>query len=94
MIYEAVIDLSAPRPRLAYLREMSLFATTVQIAANVEIDPDDKERWPEAQPEQTQSREFDEVIEPDPDTPMPVAGSTGSEPDARTRRIGRWLGGR
>lgn len=35
VIYEAVIDLSAPRPRLAYLRDVGLLQTTVMIAANV-----------------------------------------------------------
>ncbi len=35
VIYEAVIDLSAPRPRVAYLRNITLLQTTATLAANV-----------------------------------------------------------
>ena len=34
VIYEAVIDLSAPRPRVAYLRNITLLQTTATLAAN------------------------------------------------------------
>ena len=40
VIYEAVIDLSAPRPRVAYLREMTLFDITVLVASNTAPDED------------------------------------------------------
>ncbi|MEE9129830.1 MAG: helix-hairpin-helix domain-containing protein [Phycisphaerales bacterium] len=34
VIYEVVIDLSAPRPRVAYLRDITLLQTTAMLAAN------------------------------------------------------------
>ena len=37
VIYEAVIDLSAPRPRVAYLREITLLQTAALLAAHVAL---------------------------------------------------------
>lgn len=36
LVYEAVIDLSTPKPRVAYLRDITLLQQTAEIAANVE----------------------------------------------------------
>ena len=40
IIYEVVFDLSSPRPRIAYLREVTWLRTAALIAANVEPDDD------------------------------------------------------
>ncbi|MHC4415608.1 MAG: hypothetical protein ACYS0G_10020 [Planctomycetota bacterium] len=37
-IFEAVIDLSAPRPRVAYLRDITLLTTTAALAVNASLD--------------------------------------------------------
>ncbi len=37
-IYEAVIDLSAPRPRVAFLRDITLLQTTAMLAVNASLD--------------------------------------------------------
>ena len=37
VIYEAVIDLSAPRPRVAYLRDITLLETTALLASNASL---------------------------------------------------------
>ena len=48
VIYEVVIDLSAPRPRVAYLRDITLLQTTAMLAANASSsaldDPGDDEQ--------------------------------------------------
>ena len=41
VIYEAVIDLSDPGPRIAYLRDISLLSVTAKLAANASLDQDD-----------------------------------------------------
>ena len=38
VIYEVVIDLSAPRPRVAYLRDITLLQTTALLAAGAAVD--------------------------------------------------------
>jgi hypothetical protein len=38
VIYEVVIDLSAPRPRVAYLRNITLLQTTATLAARAAVD--------------------------------------------------------
>ena len=38
VIYEAVIDLSAPRPRVAFLRDITLLQTTAMLAVNASLD--------------------------------------------------------
>jgi DNA uptake protein ComE-like DNA-binding protein len=38
VIYEVVIDLSAPRPRVAYLRDITLLQTTATLAAGAAVD--------------------------------------------------------
>jgi DNA uptake protein ComE-like DNA-binding protein len=88
MVYEIVVDLSAPRPRLAYLREMSWLRITALIAANTQVTdnsdtPDTPETPdPEMQPQDADAVPTDEAI----DDPAP--------PEARRlRRIGRWTAG-
>ena len=49
MIYEVVIDLSAPRPRVAYLRDITLLQTTAMIAAGTAVDSLD-DHWDDEQP--------------------------------------------
>ncbi|MCH6551770.1 MAG: hypothetical protein IH804_07125 [Planctomycetes bacterium] len=41
IVYEVVLDLSSPRPRIAYLREISWLRTAAMIAANVDADGTD-----------------------------------------------------
>ena len=43
IIYEVVLDLSSPRPRIAYLREVTWLRTAAMIAANVDTDTQDTE---------------------------------------------------
>jgi hypothetical protein len=79
MVYEIVVDLSAPRPRLAYLREISWFRITALIAANTQVTdtPD-----PEMQPQDADAVPIDE------------AGDDPAVPETRSRRrIGRWTAG-
>ena len=40
VLYEVVIDLSAPRPRVAYLRDITWMRVTALIAAALEVEPD------------------------------------------------------
>lgn len=49
VIYEVVIDLSAPRPRVAYLRDITLLQTTAMIAAGTAVDRLG-DRWDNEQP--------------------------------------------
>ena len=49
VIYEVVIDLSAPRPRVAYLRDITLLQTTAMLAAGAAVDRFD-DRWDDEQP--------------------------------------------
>ncbi len=44
VIYEVVIDLSAPRPRVAYLRDITLLQTTAILAAGAAADRFDDQR--------------------------------------------------
>jgi DNA uptake protein ComE-like DNA-binding protein len=41
VVYEAVIDLSAPRPRVAYLRDITWMRATATIAAAVDMESDE-----------------------------------------------------
>jgi len=48
VIYEAVIDLSSPRPRLAYLRDITMLETAATIALNADLaEPEFDRREPE-----------------------------------------------
>ncbi|MHC4970163.1 MAG: helix-hairpin-helix domain-containing protein [Planctomycetota bacterium] len=41
VVYEVVIDLSAPRPRVAYLRDVTWMRATARIAAAVDFEPEE-----------------------------------------------------
>ena len=108
-MYEAVIDLAGPRPRIAYLRDITLLATTAIMAVNASLDRDETE--PEEKFEGLY--EEDEAVSfmtandeagpaadtetADIDDPFagPGAGADTPPPKATPsrRRIGRWRGG-
>jgi len=105
IIYEVVLDLSSPRPRIAYLREITWLRTAALIAANVEIDtdtqPDPDINDPDlaaADPfsgdpafgEQPGAAEFVPQDETGPDAPV-QAGNEAATPAGK--RIGRWTAG-
>jgi DNA uptake protein ComE-like DNA-binding protein len=109
VIVEAIIDLSAPMPRIAYLRDISVLQAAAQIALEAARNetPFDVAALPEPELEEHQSL---------PEEPAPASGEaapessnppTGNSPgeaepsspvgtmssNATGRRIGRWLNG-
>jgi DNA uptake protein ComE-like DNA-binding protein len=92
VVYEAVVDLAAPRVRVAYLREMTLFSTVVLIASQQEAETDDlADLGPEEPTDPEATEETDDALAADPQ-PEPPAQDPAEVADAR--RIGRWLEGR
>lgn len=87
VIYEAVIDLSAPKARIAYLRDITLLQDATWLAANAAGDPDEQ-----AQLEATDLDETD-LAEPPPTEPASPDIPT-SQPASESRpglRVARWL---
>ncbi len=79
LVFEAVVDLSSPRPRLAYLRDMSRMSLAAEMSLRLE------ERG-----EQPQDLQAVLPGGPAPEAPQPQ--DAAAEP-AQRRRIGRWIGG-
>ncbi len=97
IIYEVVLDLSSPRPRIAYLREMTWLRTAALIAANVDTDETGD---PAADPfsgdpaiqEQPGAAEAVPPLETGTDVPAPADGA-GNGATPAGKRIGRWTTG-
>jgi len=93
IIYEVVLDLSSPRPRIAYLREVTWLRTAALIAANVDIDdtsdiidPDDAAADPFSDdPAFGEQPGAAEVV------PQDETGNEAATPAGK--RIGRWAAG-
>jgi DNA uptake protein ComE-like DNA-binding protein len=64
VVYEAVIDLADPRPRVAYLRNVSLLPTATALAVSVEEDTRERRR-------RRDERRRDEAIAGEPATTSP-----------------------
>jgi len=106
VIYEAVIDLSAPKPRVAYLRDITMLQTAARVAANATPapapgfteDPDDVLREPsmdEPAPLDDPDPGFGATIA-DPGTdqmndPSSTPPSAPADATPPRRRLGRWL---
>ncbi len=106
VIYEAVIDLSAPKPRVAYLRDITMLQSAARVAANatpapapgITEDPDDALREPfmdEPAPLDDPDPGFGATID-DPRTdqmndPSPAPPSSPAAATPSRRRLGRWL---
>jgi DNA uptake protein ComE-like DNA-binding protein len=106
VVYEAVIDLSAPRPRIAYLREITVLEDTARLALSEaqrfadEFDrvaadgPDEEEAEVAARPAATRPDGAGEPPDQGP-TSQPAGGEGSPDPRAPARndrrRIGRWL---
>jgi hypothetical protein len=107
MVYEAVIDLSAPRPRIAYLRDVTQWQATIEIAMQQPstFDVSDEEGLDE-----TPSRTADHAAsQPGAADTQPEGGSPNQTPvinspkppkpsatqdlNQQRRRIGRWTTG-
>jgi DNA uptake protein ComE-like DNA-binding protein len=98
LVYDAVIDLSAPRPRIAYLRD----ATMLEIAAILAMDgggnDDEGGRYEDAwdrggtDPEVPIQVEDENDLRPD-DNDDGMAGQPDLDDVPVRRRIGRWRGG-
>jgi len=108
VVYEVVVDLSSPRPRLAYLREITWLRSTALIAANMTLDdaqPPDPPTDPPADAEGTpfsgdpafgEQPRPDEAVSPFEAGAEPMAApSQRTAPSAKPagRRIGRWTAG-
>lgn len=78
VIYEAVIDLSAPKAQVAYLRDVTWLGLTASVALQSDTVA------PEPEPESLPPEQ--------PDTALPVNPDEFPAPTPR-RRIGRWLAG-
>ena len=95
IIYEVVLDLSSPRPRIAYLREVTWLRTAALIAANVDTDD------PAADPfsgdpafgEQPPAAEAVPPTEAGTDVPAPAGGAGNVAATPVRKRIGRWTAG-
>ncbi len=104
VVYEVVVDLSSPRPRLAYLREITWLRSTALIAAHSILD-DDEPPDPPADPDDTPfsgDPAFGEQPRPDEAvSPFEAGAKPTDAPSQRTapsvrpagRRIGRWTAG-
>jgi len=67
IIYEVVLDLSSPRPRIAYLREVSWLRTAALIAANVgTLETDEPEPDPFDEPDRPSAAEAQGSAADDP----------------------------
>lgn len=108
VVWEAVIDLADPQPRLAYLRDVTMLQTTAMIAANLGVIESDDPWPPEADEEEeitnegaNEGAEFASGSDDVPAEPAPDdqdAGATErNEPNERnegsSQRIGRWIPG-
>ncbi|MCI0630809.1 MAG: helix-hairpin-helix domain-containing protein [Phycisphaerales bacterium] len=94
VIYEAVIDMAAPKARVAYLREITLLQDAVMVAqgAMAEQATDRDDQMPEL-PQQPNAERTDDS----PATAPANTDSPASQPakaHERNQRIGRWLVGR
>lgn len=78
IVYEAVIDLSAPRARLAELRDVTLLPLTAAIAQSAVADVEEEPR-------------DDGAATPADNGAAPIEDDGASAPKPR-RRIGRWTG--
>ncbi len=78
VILEVVIDLSAPAPRIAYLRDITLLETAARLADAAPEEPDAREDEERASP--------GEAAEEPAEEPPPAA--------PRRERVGRWRKGR
>ncbi len=106
VIYEAVIDLSAPKPRVAYLRDITMLQSAARVAANatpapapgITEDPDDALREP-FMDEPAPLDDPDPGFGADPDDPRtdqmndpsPAPPSSPAAATPSRRRLGRWL---
>ena len=73
IIYEVVLDLSSPRPRIAYLREVSWLRTAALIAANVgTLESDEPESDPLDEPDRSSAAEAQIDVAADPFSGDPV----------------------
>jgi len=81
IVYELVVDLSSPRPRLAYLREITWLRTTALIAANTGVTDTPDTPDTTMQPQDTDAVPTDEAND-----------AAGPDTGSRTR-IGRWIAG-
>ena len=103
IVYEIVVDLSAPRPRLAYLREITWLGTTVLIAANTEVPapsdppdtPDDDPSLadPAMQPPDAEAVPTDEAGDLTAGAPPVPSDDVAPSASRPRRRIGRWTAG-
>ena len=104
IIYEVVLDLSSPRPRIAYLREISWLRTAAMIAANVDADgTDDIDDTDDAAADpffgdpamQEQPGAAEAVLPDETGIDLPAlpdgAGNVAATPAGK--RIGRWTAG-
>jgi hypothetical protein len=108
VVIEAVIDLSAPRPRIAYLRDISQLQTTARIAASsseqnefAPIEPlQDSQQQPTTAPESAQGDSengSDEPAASQPEQPAtqpqePTTRPSGAQGKTRSK-VGRWKAG-
>ena len=94
IVYEIVVDLSSPRPRLAYLREITWLRTTALIAAHTQVSDTDT-------PQNGASTEDDPPLDDPAMQPVDVDAVPTDEvsddpapPETPSRRrIGRWTAG-
>ncbi|MCZ6543407.1 MAG: hypothetical protein O6768_07045, partial [Planctomycetota bacterium] len=96
VIYEAVIDLSAPRPRVAFLRDITLLQTTAVLAVNASLDHVESSRRFAAT--DNEPSDYDAVAtagagaDSGPfEDDVTVTPTSSAKPGRR--RIGRWIGG-
>ncbi len=98
--WEAVIDLSSPRPRVAYLRDVSWLAATAMVAAGAAGEEEPQEE-PQAEPAAEAPEPPEPAADP-PGQPSPdpqvspggeAAAASPQEAAPTRRRIGRWTAG-
>ena len=99
VIYEVVIDLAAPRARLAYLRDVTWLGAATQIAASIEVDEDvegideDIDEDVDRDADTEQDTELEVASDADPveqEQPEPVEAVSL---ERAAKRIGRWTAG-
>lgn len=100
-IYEAVIDLAAPRPRIAYLRDVTMMRTAAMLVSTQEGNSltrewyEEQERWAEPAPEEDTaltdwpdeevSWQIDDLAD-EREQALPL------EAEPTRQRLGRWRG--